>query len=135
MQSIAAPARSHEWRAAFLKVAVVALFACAVYTVYARHVRVAAQVADLLDGPRGPGGRVGGARQQIARDTPAAWLAAEDKLERALALEPKNGFALAALADVEAMLAAAGYPNRAARAAAALARTEERNLALPDRYE
>jgi tetratricopeptide (TPR) repeat protein len=135
MQSIAAPARSHEWRAAFLKVAVVAAFACAVYAVYARHVRVAAQVADLLDGPRGPGGRSGGARQLIAKDTPAAWLAAEDKLERALALEPKNGFALAALADVETTLAAAGYPNRAAHAAEVRARIEERNLALPDRYE
>jgi predicted Zn-dependent protease len=135
MQSIAAPARSHEWRAAVLKIAIVAVFACAVYAVYARHVRVAAQVADLLDGPRGPGGRAGGARQQVARDTPAAWLVAEDKLERALALEPKNGFALAALADVEAMLAAAGYPNRAARAAETLARTEQRNLSLPDRYE
>jgi tetratricopeptide (TPR) repeat protein len=135
MQSIAAPARTHEWRAAFVKVAVVAAFACAVYSVYARHAHLAAQVADLLDGPRGPGGRAGGARQLVAKDTPAAWLAAEDKLERALALEPKNGFALAALAEVETLLAAAGYPNRAARAAEVRERTEERNLALPDRYE
>jgi tetratricopeptide (TPR) repeat protein len=135
MDALAAPARAKEWTFAGIKVALVAAAAVAVYVVYSRHVRVVQQVAEMLDGPRTPSGRSGGARQEILRDSPGAWLSAEKKLEVALVLHPKNVFALAALADVETMLAGAGYPDRAARAEQARTRIEERNLSLPERHE
>ena len=129
------PARKAELRAAAIKVAVAALVAAGLFTLYAREVRVEAQVKALLDGQRIAGGRAGGARAELNRDTPKGWLSAEEALSRALALQPSNPWAVAAYADVEVLLAGQGLEDRAARADEALARAEARSAPFAERFD
>jgi hypothetical protein len=128
-------ARKAELQAAGLKVGAAALVLAGLFALYAHEVKVEQQVTDLLAGTRIAGGRAGGARAELNKDTPRGWLAAEDALQRALDLQPSNPYAVAANADVEVLLASAGFADRAQRADDAVARAEGRNEALPERYE
>ena len=129
------PARKAELRAAGLKVAVAAAVAAGLFALYAREVKVESQVAELLSGVRVAGGRAGGARAELDKDTPRGWLAAEDALQKALELQPSNPSALAAFADVEVLLANAGLADRAPRAGEAVARAERKDVTLPERFD
>jgi tetratricopeptide (TPR) repeat protein len=129
-------ARKRELRSAAIKVLVAAAVAGGVFVAYSRVVQTDAQVQDLLYGPRIAGGqRAGGAKAELNRDTPKGWLAAEASLHRALELSGSNAYAIAALADVEVMLANAGYADRAEPARAAVDRAERKDARLPERYE
>ena len=129
------PARRAELRAAGLKIGAAAVVAAGLFALYAHEVKVEAQVTDLLAGVKIGTGRAGGARADLNRDTPRGWIAAEDSLRRALDLQPSNPYAVAAWADVEVLLAGAGFPDRAPNADKAVARAEGKDVLLPERYE
>ncbi len=131
-----APARAAELRSAGIKIGGALVVFGALYALYSHEVQVEAQVQELLAGPKIAGGtRAGGARSDLNKDTPAGWLAGEKALEAALALQPSNPFAVAAWADVEALLVSAGFDDRAAPADEGLARAEAKDIAQPERYE
>ncbi|HEX9577084.1 MAG TPA: hypothetical protein VF993_04980 [Myxococcales bacterium] len=123
------PARKAELRAAGAKIGAAALVAAGLFALYAREVKIEAQVQDLLAGQKIAGGRAGGARADLARDTPRGWLSAEEALQKALELQPSNPYTVAAFADVEVLL------DRGGRADDAVARAEARDVQLPERYE
>jgi len=100
---------SPPWRSAALKTAVAAALVCGIYAGYRHYVGIRRQVAVLLDGPEGRGG---GARSEMAKDTPAGWLKAEKLLEEVLSIHPRNAFGIIALADVQTQLAGAGFKDR-----------------------
>jgi tetratricopeptide (TPR) repeat protein len=129
------PARKAELRAAGLKVGAAAVVAGGLFALYAHEVKVESQVTDLLAGVKIAGGRGGGARADLNRDTPRGWLSAEEALKKALDLQPSNPYAVAAFADVEVLLAGAGFADRAARADDAVARAEGKDVVLPERFE
>jgi tetratricopeptide (TPR) repeat protein len=129
------PSRKAELRAAGLKVAIAAVVAAGLFALYSHEVKVEAQVQDLLAGTKIAGGRAGGARAELNKDTVRGWLAAEDSLQKALDLQPSNPYAVAAYADVEVLLAGAGFGDRAAKAEAAIARADGKDVLLPERYE
>src|SRR5437588_9455154 len=129
------PSRKAELKAAALKVGAAAVVAAGLFALYAHEVQVEQQVTDLLAGQKIAGGRAGGARAELNRDTPRGWLAAEDSLKKALDLQPSNPYAVAAWADVQVLLAGAGFADRAARADEAVARAEGKDVLLPERYE
>lgn len=128
-------ARSAELRAAGIKIGVALLVCAGLFALYSHEVKVEQQVTDLLAGQRIAGGRAGGARAELNRDTPRGWLSAEELLQQALALQPSNPWALSALADVEVMLTGAGLQDHAARAEEALARADGKDLEQPERFE
>lgn len=129
------PSRKAELRAAGVKVGAAALVAAGLFALYAHEVKVEQQVADLLAGTRISGGRAGGARAELNKDTPRGWLAAEDSLIKALDLQPSNPYAVAAYADVQVLLAGAGFAEHAPRADDAVARAEGKDVTLPERFE
>lgn len=129
------PSRKAELRAAGLKVGAAAVVAAGLFALYAHEVKVEQQVTDLLAGVRIAGGRAGGARAELNKDTPRGWMAAEDSLQKALELQPSNPYAVAAYADVEVLLTGAGYSDRASRAEAAVERADGKEVLLPERYE
>jgi len=104
---------AHPWRSAGVKIAVAALLASGVYAGYRHYVQIRGDVAVLIDGPDGRGG---GARAEMAKDTPAGWLRAEKLLDEVLRIHPRNAFGIVALADVETQLVGAGYADRVRRA-------------------
>ena len=131
-----APSRAAELRSAGIKIGGALVVFGALFALYSHEVRIEAQVQELLAGPKIAGGtRAGGARSDLNKDTPAGWLAAEKSLKAALALQPSNPFAVAAWADVEALLVSAGFEDRAAPADEGLARAEAKDIAQPERYE
>jgi tetratricopeptide (TPR) repeat protein len=136
-QSSALPAaRRAELRSAVIKVLAAAAVAAVLFALYSRQVGVEAQVQDLLAGPKLSGGnRSGGARAELNRDTPRGWLAAEDLLHKALDLQSGNSYAIAALADIEVLLANAGFADRQEKAQAAVNRAEGKDVQLPERFE
>jgi len=128
--------RSAQFRAAVLKCVTAVALAAAAYLAYAHRVTVRDQVEDIVAGPRAPdGSRAGGARDEMAKDTPQGLFAAEKLFERVLEVHPKNAYGLAALADIETQLAGAGVESRSSRAAELRARAEAREIALPERFE
>jgi tetratricopeptide (TPR) repeat protein len=128
--------RAAQWRAAVLKCVTAVALATGAYVAYAHRVTMRDQVEDIVAGPRGSDGtRSGGARDEMAKDTPRGLFAAEKLFERALAVHARNAFALVALADIETQLAGAGVADRATRAAELRARAESRDIALPERFE
>ena len=129
------PAHRAQLRAAGIKIAVALLVCAGLFLLYSHEVKVEQQVTDLLAGQKIAGGRAGGARAELNRDTPRGLLAAEDLLQQALALQPSNPWALGALADVEVLLTDAGLQDHAARAEAALARAEAKDVEQPERFE
>jgi tetratricopeptide (TPR) repeat protein len=129
-------ARKAELRSAAVKVLASAGVAVALYFAYSRVVQTDAQVQDLLYGPHQAGGtRSGGARAELNRDTPRGWLAAEDLLRNALAKQSSNTYAVAALADVEVMLANSGFAGHQESAQAAVDRAEGKDAQMPERFE
>jgi tetratricopeptide (TPR) repeat protein len=132
---VLSPARKAELRAAGLKVGAAVVVGAGLFALYAHEVKVEQQVQDLLAGVKIAGGRAGGARAELNRDTPRGWLAAEDALQKALALQPSNPYAVAAMADDQVLLSGAGFADRAPRAEDAVARAEAKDVALPERYE
>ena len=130
-----APSRKAELRAAGLKVGAAAVIAAGLFGLYAHEVTVEQQVADLLAGTKVAGGRAGGARAELNKDTPRGWLSAEDQLKKALALQPSNPYAVAAYADVQVMLSGAGFSDRSQRADEAVARADGKDVVLPERFE
>src|SRR5256885_10526472 len=128
--------RAAQWRVAVVKCVTAVVLATGVYLVYAQRVTMRDQVEDIVAGPRGlDGTRSGGAREEMAKDTPEGLFSAEKSFERALLIHARNAYALAALADVETQLAGAGVEGRASRAAELRARAEVRDIALPERFE
>src|SRR3954469_13496539 len=115
------PSRRAELRAAGIKIAVAAVIAAGLFALYSHEVKVEGQVQDLLAGTKIGATRAGGARADLNKDTPRGWMAAEGALRKALDLQPSNPYAVAAWADVEVMLAGAGYPDRAPNAEQAVA--------------
>src|SRR3954470_901562 len=107
------PSRKAELRAAGIKVGAAALIAAGLFGLYAHEVKVEQQVSDLLAGQKIAGGRAGGARAELNKDTPRRWLAAAHSLEKALAPQPSTPYAVAAWADVQVLLAGAGFADRA----------------------
>ena len=130
MDPITLPAR--PWRSAGLKVAVAALLASGVYAGYRHYVQIRRDVAVLIDGP---GGRGGGARSEMAKDTPAGWLRAEKLLEEVLRIHPRNAFGIAGLADVETQLVGAGYTDRAPRAEETLRKADAKGLPFAELFD
>ena len=129
------PSRKAALRAAGVKVVLAAAVAAALFALYAHEIKVEQQVSDLLAGTKIAGGRAGGARAELNKDTPRGWLAAEDQLHKALDLQPSNPYAVAAFADVEVLLSGAGFSDRAQRADEAVARADGKDVALPERFE
>ena len=128
--------RAAQWRAAVLKCLTAVVLATGAYVFYAHRVTMLDQVEDIVAGPRGADGtRSGGAREEMAKDTPSGLFAAEKLFERALTVHARNAYALVALADIETQLAGAGVDSRASRAAELRARAEVRDIALPERFE
>jgi tetratricopeptide (TPR) repeat protein len=128
--------RAAQWRAAVLKCVTAAALASGAYLAYAHRVTVQERVDEIVSGPRGPDGlRSGGARDEMAKDTPEGLFAAEKLFERALDVQPRNAYALAALADVETQLEGIGATSRTGRAADLRSRAEARDIALPERFE
>ena len=129
------PERKAELRAAGLKVSAAALVAAGLFALYSHEVKVEQQVQELLAGQKIAGGRAGGARADLQKDTARGWLAAEDALQKALDLQPSNPYAVAALADVEVLLSGVGLQDRTPRADEAVSRAEAKDVTLPERYE
>jgi tetratricopeptide (TPR) repeat protein len=128
--------RAAQWRAAALKCATAVVLAASAYIAYSHRVTMGDRVEDIVSGARGPDGvRSGGARAEMAKDTPPALFAAEKLFDSALEVHARNAYALAALADVETQLVDMGVADRAARAAELRARAETRDIALPERFE
>src|SRR5438067_1246604 len=128
--------RAARWRAAVLKCLTAVALATGAYVAYAHRVTIHDRVEDIVAGERGPDGvRSGGARDEMAKDTPRGLFAAEKLFERALTVHARNAYALAALADIETQLAGAGVEGRGTRAAELRARAEVRDIALPERFE
>ncbi len=130
-----APSRTAELRAAGVKVGAAVLIGAGLFALYAHEIKVEQEVSDLLAGTRVAAGRAGGARAELNKDTPRGWLSAEDQLKKALALQPSNPYAVAAWADVQVLLAGAGFPDRARPAEEAVARADGKDVLLPERYE
>lgn len=131
----ASRARHAELKAAAIKIGVAIVVAGGLFALYAHEVRVEQRVQELLNGQKLAGGRAGGARADLNRDTPRGWLAAEDSLGKALELQPSNPYAVAAFADVEVLLAGAGLPGREERAQEALAKAEAKDVSFAERFE
>ncbi|MFL5310462.1 MAG: hypothetical protein ACJ79H_08440 [Myxococcales bacterium] len=121
-----------NWRAAILKTAVAALLASGIYAGYRHYVQIRREVAVLIDGP---GGRGGGARSEMAKDTPAGWLRAEKLLEEVLRIHPRNAFGVVALAEVETQLVGAGYGDRARRAEETLRKADAKGLPFAELFD
>src|SRR5438067_3494845 len=102
-----------QWVRAGAKIAVAALLAGGVYAGYRHYVQIRHDVAVLIDGP---GGKGGGIRSEMAKDTPAGLLRAEKQLEEVLRIHSRNAFGIVGLADVETQLVGLGYTDRAQRA-------------------
>ena len=130
-----APSRKAELRAAGLKVGAAAVIAAGLFGLYAHEVKVEQEVSDLLAGARVAGGRAGGARAELNKDTPRGWLSAEDQLKKALELQPSNPYAVAAWADVQVMLSGAGFAGHAQPADEAVTRADGKDVLLPERFE
>jgi tetratricopeptide (TPR) repeat protein len=131
----ASRARNAELKAAAIKIGVAIIVAGGLFALYAHEVRVEQRVQELINGQKLAGGRAGGARADLNRDTPRGWLAAEDSLGKALELQPSNPYAVAAFADVEVLLAGAGLPGREERAQEAVAKAEARDVSFAERFE
>ena len=129
------PSRKAQLRAAGIKVGAAAVVAAGLFVLYAHEVTVERQVTDLLAGTKVAGGRAGGARAELNKDTPRGWLSAEDQLKKALDLQPSNPYAVAAYADVQVMLSGAGFSDRAQHADDAVTRADGKDVVLPERYE
>ena len=129
------PVHRAQLRAAGIKIAIALLVCAGLFALYAHEVKVEQQVTDLLAGQKIAGGRAGGARAELNRDTPRGGLAAEDLLQQALALQPSNPWALGALADVEVLLTGAGLQDHASRAGEALARADAKDVEQPELFE
>ena len=129
------PSRKAELRAAGLKVGAAAVIAAGLFGLYSHEVKVEQEVSDLLAGAKVAGGRAGGARAELNKDTPRGWLSAEGLLKQALDLQPSNPYAVAAWADVQVMLSGAGFADRAQPAEEAVARADGKDVNLPERYE
>ena len=121
-----------NWRSAGLKVAVAALLASGIYAGYRHYVQIRHEVAVLIDGP---GGRGGGARSEMAKDTPAGWLRAEKLLEEVLRIHARNAFGIVALADVETQLVGAGYADRARRAEETRVKAHAKGLPFAEMFD
>jgi predicted Zn-dependent protease len=126
------PHPAQKWRSAALKIGVAALLASGIYAGYRHYVQIRRDVAVLIDGP---GGRGGGARAEMAKDTPAGWLRAEKLLEEVLRIHSRNAFGIAALADVEMQLVGAGYAGRAPRAEEALRKADAKALPFAEVFD
>ena len=126
------PHPAPKWRSAGLKIGVAALLASGIYAGYRHYVQIRRDVAVLIDGP---GGRGGGARSEMAKDTPAGWLRAEKLLEEVLRIHSRNAFGIVALADVETQLVDAGYADRAPRAAEALRKADAKGLPFAELFD
>lgn len=124
--------RAGEWRAAILKIGVAALVSAGIYAGYQHYVQIRRDVAVLIDGP---GGQGGGARSEMAKDTPAGWLRAEKLLEEVLRIHPRNAFGIIALADVETQLVGAGYADRAQRAEEARRKADAKGLPFAELFD
>src|SRR5438270_9083081 len=122
------PERKAEVRSAGTKIGAAALVAAGLFALYAREVRIEALVQDLLAGQKIAGGRSGGARAELSKDTPRGWLSAEEALKNAVDLQPSNPYAVAAFAEVEVQLDRANADE-------AVARAEAKDILLPERYE
>jgi Tfp pilus assembly protein PilF len=105
--------RQRDWLRAGVKIAIAGALAFGVYAGYRHYVQIRRDVASLIDGP---GGRGGGIRTLMAKDTPAAFLRAERMLEEVLRIHGRNAFGMVALSDVETQLVGWGYTDRAERA-------------------
>ena len=126
------PHPAQKWRSAGLKIGVAALLASGIYAGYRHYVQIRRDVAVLIDGP---GGRGGGARSEMAKDTPAGWLRAEKLLEEVLRIHPRNAFGIVALADVETQLLGAGYADRARRAEETLRKADAKGLPFAEMFD
>jgi Tfp pilus assembly protein PilF len=124
--------RGAEWRWAALKIGVAALLTAGIYAGYRHYVRIRQDVAVLIDGP---GGRGGGARSEMAKDTPAGWLRAEKLLEEVLRVHPRNAFGIIALAEVETQLVGAGFADRAQRAEEARRKADAKGLPFAELFD
>jgi len=122
----------HPWRSAGLKIAVAALLASGIYAGYRYYVQIRRDVAVLIDGPGGSGG---GARAEMAKDTPAGWLRAEKLLEEVLRIHPRNAFGIVALADAETQLVGAGYADRAGRAEETRRKADAKGLPFAELFD
>src|SRR2546423_5061888 len=123
---------AQKWLAAGLKIAIAALLASGVYAGYRHYVQIRRDVAVLIDGP---GGRGGGARSEMAKDTPAGWLRAEKLLEEVLRIHARNAFGIVALADVETQLVGAGYADRARRAEETRVKAHAKGLPFAEMFD
>ena len=101
------------WARAGVKIVVAGALAAGVYAGYRHYVEIRHDVAELIDGP---GGKGGGIRAEIGKDTPAAFMRAEKMLEQVLRIHGRNAFGIVALADVETQLVGWGFTDRAQRA-------------------
>ena len=126
------PHPAQKWRSAGLKIGVAALLASGIYAGYRHYVQIRRDVAVLIDGP---GGRGGGARSEMAKDTPAGWLRAEKLLEEVLRIHPRNAFGVVALADVEMQLLGAGYADRARHADETLRKADAKGLPFAELFD
>jgi tetratricopeptide (TPR) repeat protein len=123
---------AHPWRSAGVKIAVAAVLASGIYAGYRHYVQIRSQVAVLIDGP---GGRGGGARSEMAKDTPAGWLRAEKLLAEVLRIHPRNAFGIIALADVETQLVGAGFADRAPRAEESRLKADAKDVTFAELFD
>ena len=115
-----------------MKIAATAALAGGIYAGYRHYVQIRHEVAVLVDGPAGQGG---GARTEMAKDTPAGLLKAEKLLEEVLRIHPRNAFGIVALADVETQLVGLGYTDRAQRAEETLRKADEKRVSFAEVFD
>jgi predicted Zn-dependent protease len=121
-----------EWVRAGAKIAVAAALVGGIYAGYRHYVWIRHEVAVLIDGP---GGQGGGARTEMAKDTPAGLLKAEKLLEEVLRIHPRNAFGMVALADVETQLVGFGYADRAQRAEETRRKADEKQVSFVELFD
>ena len=120
------------WVRAGVKIVVTAALAGGVYLGYRHYVQIRHDVAVLIDGP---GGKGGGIRSEMAKDTPAGLLRAEKLLEEVLRIHSRNAFGIVALADVETQLVGLGYTDRAQRAEETRRKADEKRVSFAELFD
>lgn len=125
MSSPATPSNGMKNLKALLRVVVAAAILGGIYFSYAGHMKTTREVKDLSKK----------AHDLLQLDTPRDYKDAADLLGQALALKGTDPYALAAKAEVEALLwAEHGYADREQAARAAVAAADARDVNLAERF-
>jgi len=128
--------RAARWRAAVLKCLTAVALATGAYVAYAHRVTIHDRVEDIVAGERAPDGtRSGGARDEMAKDTPKGLFTAEKLFERVLTVHARNALRSRGAGGHRDAACRGGSRGPRLSRRRPRARAEARDIALPERFE